>query len=89
MKQLQVFNFDSSELRVSLIDGESWWAARDVCNLFGETNHNRAMKVLDKDEKGYTQISNPGGKQNVAFINKYCVYLLIKFQELNVVFLRT
>ena len=41
---------------------------------FGETNRNRAMQVLDADEKGYTQTYTLGGEQRVAVVNEAGLY---------------
>ena len=77
MNKLQVFNYDNNEVRTVLIDGAPWWAAKDVCDVFGETNRNRAMQALDDDEKGYTQIDTPGGKQQLSIVNEAGLYALL------------
>jgi prophage antirepressor-like protein len=45
--------------------------------VFGETNRNRAMQTLPDDERGYTQMTTPGGLQNVAIINESGLYSLL------------
>lgn len=64
-------------MRTVTIDGEPWFVAADVCNIFGETNRNRAMQSLDSSEKGYTQMDTPGGKQRVAIVNEPGLYSLL------------
>lgn len=70
-------NEEFGKVRTVTIDGESWFVAADVCNIFGETNRNRAMQSLDSSEKGYTQMDTPGGKQRVAIVNEPGLYSLL------------
>ena len=76
----QVQLFESEEfgrIRVVEIDGQPWFVAKDVCDVFGETNRNRAMQSLDDDEKGYTQTNTPGGQQQIAIVNESGLYSLL------------
>lgn len=77
MKELAIFNYEGNEVRTVIKDGSPWWVAKDVCDIFGETNRNRAMQPLDGDEKGYTQMTTPGGVQQVAIINEPGLYSLL------------
>jgi prophage antirepressor-like protein len=61
--ELQVFSYEGNDIRTVRIDGETCWVAKDVCDVFGETNRNRAMQPLDEDEKGYTQMTTPAGRR--------------------------
>ena len=77
MNELQVFSYEGKEVRTLQIGGEPWWVAKDVCDVFGETNRNRAMQTLDEDEKGYTQMNTPGGNQQLAVVNEAGLYALL------------
>ena len=77
MNGLQVFSYEGNEVRTVQRDGAPWWIAKDVCDVFGETNRNRAMQVLDEDEKGYTQMTTPGGLQQLAIVNEAGLYSLL------------
>ena len=77
MDNLQVFSYEGKEVRTLQIGGEPWWVAKDVCDVFGETNRNRAMQTLDEDEKGYTQMNTPGGNQQLAVVNEAGLYALL------------
>ena len=57
--ELKIFNYEDNQIRTTIQDGEIWWIAKDVCDVFGETNRNRAMQSLSDDEKGYTQMKHP------------------------------
>ncbi len=75
--ELKVFNYENNEVRTTIKDGEIWWVAKDVCDVFGETNRNRAMQSLSDDEKGYTQMATPKGVQKLAIINETGLYSLL------------
>lgn len=77
MNELQVFSYEGKEVRTIHRGSETWWVAKDVCDVFGETNRNRAMQTLDEDEKGYTQMSTPGGIQRFAVVNEAGLYALL------------
>lgn len=74
---IQNFNFNSNTIRVIERDGDPWWVAKDICDYFGDTNRNRTMQALDEDEKGYTQMTTPGGMQSMAIINEAGLYTML------------
>ncbi|GHT95866.1 antirepressor [Alphaproteobacteria bacterium] len=73
----QIFSYYGKSVRTVLEDGEPRFIAKDVCDVFGETNRNRAMQTLDEDEKGYTQMNTPGGMQEFAVVNEAGLYSLL------------
>lgn len=77
MNELKLFEFEGHAVRTLQKAGETWWVAKDVCEVFGETNRNRAMRNLDDDEKGYTQMTTPRGIQEVAIVNEPGLYSLL------------
>lgn len=77
MNELKVFNYSEKEIRTIEREDGLWWVANDVCSVFGETNRNRAMQSLEDDEKGYTQIDTPGGKQKTAIVNEAGLYAML------------
>lgn len=77
MNELKIFNYEDNQIRTTIQDGEIWWIAKDVCDVFGETNRNRAMQSLNDDEKGYTQMNTPKGVQKLAIINEAGLYSLL------------
>lgn len=75
MNELKIFNNpDFGELRTVEIGGEPWIVLKDVCQAFGETNYRRVSGRLDDDEKGVSQISTPGGVQNMTVVNESGLY---------------
>jgi anti-repressor protein len=77
MDDIQLFTFNGTNIRVVEKAGQPWWVAKDVCDFFGETNRNRAMSTLTDDEKGYTQMTTPGGMQETAIVNESGLYSLL------------
>ncbi len=77
MNELQLFKYQDKEVRTVTLNGEPWFIAKDVCEVFGETNRNRAMQALDDDEKGYTQTDTPGGVQRIAIVSEAGLYNLL------------
>ena len=76
--ELTVFQHEQfGSIRSVVIDNEPWFVAADICDVFGETNRNRAMQALIEEEKGYTQMNTPGGVQRMAIVNESGVYSLL------------
>lgn len=66
-----------SPVRVQLIDGESWFVAKDVCKLLGIVNHRNAVSRLDDDEKLTGEIFQSGQGCQMWFVNESGLYHLI------------
>jgi len=74
---IQLFQFDSHEIRVVLIDGEPWFVAKDICNVLEHTNSSKALERLKDYEKGLTTVSTRGGNQEMAIISESGLYRLV------------
>lgn len=77
MNQLQKFMYSNQEVRSTVINGEPWFVAKDVCDVLELTNSRMAIERLDEDEKGVSSTDTPGGKQNVTIVNESGLYSLI------------
>lgn len=78
MKALtNVFDYQTSRVRVTMRDGDPWFVARDVCTILGITNASQAVEKLDEDEKGVCSTYTPGGTQALLCINEPGLYRLI------------
>jgi anti-repressor protein len=78
MNQLQQFMYGHQELRSTLIDGQPWFVAKDVCDVLEVGNPSQAITRLDEDEKN-TLILNDGNRGNPSTIvvNEPGLYSLI------------
>ena len=73
MNELQVFTYQTSEVRTLMKDGEPWWVLKDVCTALGLSNPSIVAERLDGDERaklslgrqGETNIINESGLYNV------------------------
>ena len=78
MTNLEVFNFNSNEVRVVLIDNEPWWVAIDVCLSLEIVNCSDVIGRLDDDEVDLTDLTDRlGRKQRTRVINEAGLYNLI------------
>ena len=77
--ELQVFKYmEEHQIRTTVIDGEVWFVAKDVCSALGIQNPSDAIRVLDEDEKSGVEISAPHGRvQETRVISESGLYALI------------
>lgn len=65
-------------VRTRIINDESWFVGKDVCNALGFANHKDALSRLDSDERDGVGITDPMGRsQEVTVINESGLYHLI------------
>ncbi|MDR0672889.1 MAG: Bro-N domain-containing protein [Zoogloeaceae bacterium] len=72
-----IFNFQSHDVRVATRDGEPWFVAADVCAALNLKNVAMALRHLDDDEKGISNVDTLGGKQNLLAISESGLYALV------------
>ncbi|SLJ94580.1 BRO family, N-terminal domain [Paenibacillus sp. RU5A] len=74
-KQIQIFNFNSSAVRVIEKDGQPWWVAKDVCEVLDLSNPTVVLQRLDNDEVAKFNLGGLHGEANV--VNEFGLYSLI------------
>ena len=74
---IQLFQFDTHEIRVVLIDGEPWFVAKDICDVLEIVNNRDALSRLKDYEKGVALTDTRGGKQDMAIISESGLYRLV------------
>lgn len=79
MNKLQVFNFESHDVRTLVKDDEIWFVGKDVCNILGFGNYRDALSrhVDDEDKSGVGITDSMGRTQTVTAINESGLYGLI------------
>ncbi|MBZ1515839.1 ORF6C domain-containing protein [Leuconostoc mesenteroides] len=71
MNEVEVFNFETNEVRTVLIDEEVWLVAKDVAKTLGYSRTADAIKAhVDEEDKGVGKIQTPGGMQQMTVINQ-------------------
>ena len=68
---------DGASIRMQMVNGEPWFAAKDLCELLGLDNSRQAVSRLDDDEKGVISSDTLGGKQELTFVSESGMYALI------------
>lgn len=74
MNQLQVFNFENSEVRTVIINDEPWFVAKDVTEILDLSNPTMAVNRLDDDERAKFNLGRQG-ETNV--VNEFGLYQLV------------
>lgn len=78
MQELQVFNFNSNQVRTILKNGEPWFVLKDVCEVLEISNHRMTTDRLDQDEVSQTDVTDAlGRKQQTNIINESGLYNVI------------
>lgn len=69
--------FEGKQLRIIDKDNETWFVAKDVCDILEIGNPSQAVSRLDSDEKN-TIILNEGiGNPNKTVVNEFGLYALV------------
>ena len=79
MNEVEVFNFETNDVRTVVINSEAWFVGKDVADALGYTKSRNALtKHVDEDDalkRGVTD--NLGRLQETTLINESGVYSLI------------
>jgi prophage antirepressor-like protein len=74
----QVFNYESKQIRIVIINGEPWFVAKDVCDILEHTNHKMAVARLDEDEVSKVYLTDSlGREQETTIVNEAGLYSLV------------
>lgn len=78
MNKIQIFNYNSSEVRTIQKEGEPWFVLKDVCEVLGMSNSRMVAERLDGDEVSRTYITDSlGRQQHTTIINESGLYNVI------------
>lgn len=85
MNEVQLFNFESHEVRSLLINSEPWFVGRDIAEVLGyKKPENAIANHVDDDDKTTTLIQGIGSnyKSKTMIINESGLYSLILSSKL-------
>lgn len=75
---IEVFNNEEfGSIRTTMINGEPWFVAADVCKALEIKNSRDAMTRLDDDEKDVALTDTLGGAQTSTVVNESGLYALV------------
>lgn len=78
MNDILVFHYKSSKVRTVELNGEPWFALKDVCAVLGISNHKMTAQRLDEDEVSLTDLTDSMGRQQeTTVINESGLYNVI------------
>lgn len=77
MSNIQIFNYQSNEVRTVEMCGEPWFVLKDVCNILGISKYRDTAARLDADERGSVEVDTLGGTQQVIAVNESGLYHVI------------
>lgn len=81
-QNIRIFEYSAyQKVRTIQINGETWWIAKDVCDILELENVSLTVARLDPDESRTHTISTPGGNQSVLIINESGLYHLLFSSE--------
>lgn len=81
--EVQIFNFESNEVRTLLINNEPWFVGKDVAEVLGYANARDTLnKHVDEEDKGVAKCDTLGGTQNMTIVNESGLYSLIMGSKL-------
>nr|DAV17035.1 MAG TPA: repressor domain protein [Caudoviricetes sp.] len=81
--KIQVWNYESSEIRTIQANGEPWFVGKDVATVLGYSNPRDAInKRVDDEDKGVAKCDTLGGIQDLTIINESGLYSLVLSSKL-------
>lgn len=84
MNELKIFeNSEFGKIQVIERNGEPWFIGKEVAEILGHANPQRAIRVhVDDEDKGVNEMVTPGGRQQVIIINESGLYSLVLSSKL-------
>lgn len=76
-KYVTVFNFNQSQIRTVIKEGEPWFVAKDVCDISEITKYRDAIATLDVDERELVVVDTLGGNQRMSVVSESGLYALV------------
>jgi hypothetical protein len=74
----KVFSYSTNQpIRVEIFNDETYFVAKDICDILGLDNVNMALGKLDNDEKLMSKVLISGQLRNMVFVNESGLYNLI------------
>lgn len=83
MNEIQIFDYNSQQVRTVIIDGEAWFVGKDVAEILGYADTWDALKKhVDDEDKQNLQNAGFETPRGLTVINKSGLYSLILLSRL-------
>lgn len=84
MNEVQTFNNQEfGEVRTVEINGEPYFIAKDIADILGYANPQKAVREhIDEEDRGVNEMDTPGGRQLFTITNESGLYSLILSSKL-------
>ncbi|MCS8595667.1 phage repressor protein/antirepressor Ant [Leuconostoc citreum] len=83
MNKVEVFNFETNEVRTVIINNEVWLVGKDVANTLGYSRTADAVKAhVDEEDKLTRRFTDSGQSRNMTVINQSGVISLVLSSKL-------
>ncbi len=77
MNDMQIFTYNSNEVRTVEMNGEPWFVLKDVCEVLGISKYRDVADRLDSDERAPVRVDTLGGAQEMTAVNESGLYNVI------------
>ena len=77
MNDIQIFTYQSSEVRTVMQDGEPWFCLVDVCRVLDLSSPHKVAERLDPDELTGIKVRSGGQLKEMTIINESGLYNVI------------
>lgn len=77
MNDLMPFDYQGTQMRTVLIDGDHWFVAADVARILGYRDAHNLCRRLDEDDRGTRSVSTPSGDQDMTVISEPGLYAAV------------
>ena len=77
MSTVELFQYETAQLRTPVIDGEPWFVAADVAKILEFRDAHNLVRGLDDEDRGTQKVSTPSGTQEVTIISEPGLYAAI------------
>lgn len=77
MNELKIFKYEETDIRTLIIKDETWWVARDICNILELNNISESLKRIDEEDLSSEKLMSGGQLREMKIINESGLYALI------------
>ncbi|MFJ2456055.1 Bro-N domain-containing protein, partial [Pseudomonas protegens] len=75
--QIIPFDFENHSVRATVVNGDPWFVASDICRALKLSNTSESLRNLDDDEKGISSTDTPSGCQEMLVVSESGLFTLI------------